>query len=640
MRIACASLAAVAIAGCKKQRAQSEPPGPLVREVEIVGNEAIDDDTIVEHLDLQPTSPVTLGDRSYYLPGLETTDLERVEQVYGAHGYYDAEVTDVDVRVKRADKKVRRQRAYVTFDVREGSPTLVRALDFVWVGQTVPPARRAEFERTCKLAPPARFGVVELEQGRAAIENALQDAGYAYATVEEEARVDREAHVAEVRLVIDPGRHKTVRALEVRGTERVPKDLVVREVDYVIGKPFSRARVEQVEAGVYAMGVFSTVSITRGPNTPDGDMTLVIDVTESKMQRVKLGPGLQIDPVRWQQHGTVQYEHRNLFGRLYGFTTRLRAGYAELPAPYDPRQHGPIVELDLELRKKGLLEKRLVWTESPGFELGIWEGYQFYSVKNRLGVSRFFTRFFELSLAYNNRFTDLFAIEPTLDRNRTVLGLDFRDPYFLAYLSLVPTVHLTDDIVAPRNGVRFSVEYDLANRYFGGQFNYQRIEPDLRAYYRPHERVQLAARARIGLALPYGRRAAIPIDQKFYLGGSNDVRGWPLRRLSPRVSLCPEAPERCRGTPVGGRTMVHGSFELRVRTVAELWIAAFADMGDVQDGVVTFDPGGLLYTTGGGFRYHSQVGVFRLDVGGQLNEDPRFPEPRRWAIHFGIGETF
>jgi outer membrane protein assembly factor BamA len=528
----------------------------------------------------------------------------------------------------------------VSFVVDEGAPTRVRKLAFEWVGDTVPVAKRPEFERASKLAPPALFGVVALDEGRAAIEHRLQDAGYAYATVEEEAQVDPEVHLADVRFVVSPGRRKTIRGIEVRGTERVPAELVEREVDYVLGKPFTRARVEQVESGVYAMGVFSTVSVTRGPNTPDDAMTLVVEVDESPMQRVKLGPGIQIDPVRWQQHGTVQYEHRNLFGKLYGFTARLRAGYAELPAPYDPRQHGPITELDLELRKKGLLEKRLVWTEAPGFELGIWEGYQFYAVTNRIGVSRFFTRWFELGLGYNNRFADLFNIEPTLDRNRTILGLDFRDPYFLAYFDLVPTLHLTDDIVTPSNGVRFSVEYELANRWFGGQFSYQRIEPDLRAYYRPHERVQLAARARIGLALPYGARAGVPIDQKFYLGGSNDVRGWPLRRISPRVSLCPEAPERCPGTPVGGKTMVHGSFELRVRAVADLWIASFADMGDVQENVATFDAAGLLYTTGGGLRYHSQVGIFRLDVGGQLNEDVRFPEPRRWAIHFGIGETF
>ena len=259
---------------------------------------------------------------------------------------------------------------------------------------------------------------------------------------------------------------------------------------------------------------------------------------------------------------------------------------------------------------------------------------------NRIGVSRFFTRYFEQSLSYNNRFTDLFDIQPTLDRNRTVLGLDFSDPYFLAFIQITPTLHLTDSILDPNNGVRLSVDYDIANRFMGGQFNYQRVEPDLRGYYRPHDRVQLAARARVGMEIPYGKAAGVPIDHKLYLGGANDVRGWPLRRLSPRVSLCPDAPQTCRGTPVGGLTMVHGSFELRVRTFGELWIAGFADAGDVRAGVLEFALDDLLYTTGGGFRYHSQVGIFRIDVAGQLNSDPRFPESRPWALHFGIGESF
>ena len=106
------------------------------------------------------------------------------------------------------------------------------------------------------------------------------------------------------------------------------------------------------------------------------------------------------------------------------------------------------------------------------------------------------------------------------------------------------------------------------------------------------------------------------------------------------MSLCPDDPQSCRGTPVGGLTMMHGSFELRVRVVGDLWMAGFADAGDVRAGMLAFAPKQLLYTTGGGFRFHSQVGTFRLDVGGQLNDDPRFPEPRPWAIHFGIGETF
>lgn len=634
-----ALLVCATLAGCKKDGV-TEPPGPLVREVEIEGNAALDDEEIVEHLNLQPTPPVTLGSRSYYLPGLETVDAGRIQDVYRAHGYYDARVTGTDVRIDRDDEKVKRQRARVRFQVEEGAPVRVRALDFQWFDARVPASARPALEAACTLRSGSPFGVVKLDEARDSLLAALEDEGFAYAKVQEAARVDPRLRLADVSFEIHTGPRKTITDIRVEGLSRVPEDLVVREVDFVLGRRFSRRRLQEVQSGVYGLGVFSTVVVTRGPQTEGDTMALVIKVTEGKMQRVKLGVGIQIDPVRWQQHGTARYEHRNLGGKLYGFTARLKAGYAELPALYDPREHGPIAELDLEFRKKGLVEKRLVWTESPGFELGIWQGYQFYSVSNRLAVSRFFTRFFELGLGYNNRFTDLFDIQPTLDQNRTVLGLDFRDPYFLAFFDVRPTIHLTDSILEPTNGVRLSFEYDIANRNFGGQFNYHRFLPDLRAYARVHERVQLAARAQVGFERPYEDAAAVPIDQQFYLGGANTVRGWPLRRLAPRVSLCPDDPASCPGTPVGGLSMINGSIEARLNLYGPLWMAVFGDMGDVQSKQFTLRPDDWLYTTGGGFRFKSDIGVFRLDVGGQLKTDPRFPEPRRWALHFGIGEAF
>ena len=633
------ALCAVFVTGCKKNGVTA-PPGPLVREVDIEGNTALPDDQIIPHLNLQPTSPLSFGARSYYLPGLESVDADRIQEVYRAHGYYDARVLDQQVQIRRQDKKVKRQRAAVRFEVEEGAPVRVRDLRFVWKDETIPVSDRPPLEAACTLRHGTPFGIFELDDARDAVRGGLQDEGYAYAEVHESARVDPGLKLADVTFEIEPGPKKKISEIRVEGLDRVPENLVVREVDHVIGKQFSRRRLQEVQSGIYGLGVFSTVVVTNGPRTEGDSMALVVKVTESKMQRIKLGVGLQIDPVRWQQNGTARYEHRNLGGKLWGFTARAKAGYAELPALYDPREHGPVGELNLEFRKKGLLEKRLVWTESPGFDLGIWQGYQFYTVSNRLAVSRFFTRYFELGLGYNNRFTDLFNIQPTINANRTILGLDFRDPYFLSFIDVQPTLHLTDSILDPKNGVRLSFEYDIANRYLGGEFNYHRFAPDLRAYYRPLKRLQLAARAQVGFERPYGSLAGVPIDQQFYLGGANTVRGWPLRRLSPRVSLCPDDPTSCQGTPVGGLSMVNASIEARIQLHGPVWMAVFSDMGDVQSKQFTVRPQDWLYTTGGGIRFNSDVGIFRLDVGGQLNTDPRFPEPRRWAIHFGIGEAF
>ncbi len=625
------------IGACSGRRAKSEPPGPKVRRVTIEGTHVLDDDEVEEHLNLQRSK---LGTPSYYLEGLEDVDRERILRLYESHGMYEAKVERFEVAIQRADRPLRRQRATVSILIEEGPAVAVRRVEMAWVGAESSAEIRATVEGAAKLAVGDRFGVAELEEARQRMLDALRRRGYAYAEITEQAWVEPKARLADVRFEISPDVPRTIEHIEIIGLQRVPEDLVRRELTAIEGRRFHPARMRELESKVYGMEVFSVVAVDEAPWREGNTMDVVVRVRETKMQRIKLGAGLGIDPVRWEQRATALYTHHNLGGRLWGLSVRAKAGYAELPAVYQPDEHGPIGALDVEVRKKGLLERQLVWTEAPGFELGIWQGYQFYSVSNRLGVSRFFTRWLELGLAYNNRFVDLFDISPELDRNRTVLGLDFRDPYVLSFLELTPTLHLTDQILRPSNGVRLSLPYAFSHRYLGSQFDYHRIEPDLRGYYRPHERVQLAARARVGLLFPVGQRPGVPFDQKFYLGGTGDVRGWPLRHLSPRLSQCAADDSTCTATPIGGRSMIQGSFELRVRTVADLWTVAFVDTGDVREGVAEFDLGGLMISSGGGLRYDSPIGMFRLDVGVRLNDDPRFPEPRRWALHFGIGEAF
>jgi hypothetical protein len=43
----------------------------------------------------------------------------------------------------------------------------------------------------------------------------------------------------------------------------------------------------------------------------------------------------------------------------------------------------------------------------------------------------------------------------------------------------------------------------------------------------------LAYRINFGFAYPYGREASLPYEKRFFVGGSNSVRAWPVRRLGP-----------------------------------------------------------------------------------------------------------
>ena len=665
----CLALAVASAASCasskgKKKESSKAPLGPVVRSVEVEGNEYFDDEELVEYLNLRPTPAISFGAKSYYLPGLEEADRRRIVEVYAAHGHYDANVETLEVEVedkgsakrlerrnrRRARKgkppKARRQVAHVFIRVDEGLPARIESVRHVWSAdfQDGAHVEKAEVEAKNQAEKGEVFSVPSLGESARAMRDALRSAGYAHAKVEEHATVDRRARIADVEFTIEPGEYVEVGEIRVGGLEFVPLDLVLREVDYAPGTPYSPALVQRIQASIYGMEVFSGVTVATGPPRGDGHVDLEVQVQEQKLQKVQAGVGLGIDPRRWEQRVSFRYRHDSIFGRLTRMDVIARAGYAEIP-PLSKLQHGPIASLDLIFRKKGLLEKRLVWTEHPSVELGIQPGYQFISPRNRLSVTRFITRFVELGLSYNNRFVRFFNADALESGDASsFLGRDYRNPYILSFLSLEATLHLTDALIDPKNGAQLAVTYDFANRYLGSQFAYHKVAPELRLYYTALNRIQLAGRVGTGMYFPYGRDAGVPIDLKLYLGGAGDVRGWPVRHLSPRLEDCETdaaGVETCDSVPIGGYTSFLSNLEFRVRLVGDLWAAVFGDVGDVRAGVTEFNPAGWQVSTGGGIRYDSPIGILRADFGYRVIDDPiRFPERRPWAFHLSLGEAF
>jgi translocation and assembly module TamA len=412
---------------------------------------------------------------------------------------------------------------------------------------------------------------------------------------------------------------------------------VRKEIGDLSKREYSPKLLQQIENSAYGTRAFSTVTVTEAERLEGGQMKLRIRVRERKMQEVGFGVLLEVDPIQWSQRAGVRYRHHNLFRNLTDFEASLLGGWAELPNPWQLQAHGPRAELRLRLTKKGLLERKLVWTAEPRVAVDIREGYQLWGVENRLGVSRFFKKVFWFGLSYNNRFADLFNYDALRERVES-LGIEFRDPYISSYLELETILFRLDDFTNPHRGARLGVNYQFANQYLGSQFDYHQVQPEVRGYIDPHPRVRLAARARVGFIMPYNDTASAPLDLRFYLGGANDARGWGLRRLSPRVTVCDE--QQCKVIPVGGNTEVLGNLEMRVKLIKALWLALYGDVGDVQAQTVTIRPRGWMYSTGTGVRYETPIGPIRFDFAVRVNEDERFPEPLRFAFHFSLGEAF
>lgn len=112
---------------------------------------------------------------------------------------------------------------------------------------------------------------------------------------------------------------------------------------------------------------------------------------------------------------------------------------------------------------------------------------------------------------------------------------------------------------------------------------YVKLTADYRRYIPLSTNTVFAYRLFGGYAIPYGQSNNIPINERFYAGGSNDIRGWAYYSLGPGgIQLDNVAVN-------GGEVKLLGKVELRQvflsNFLASNWIfALFADAGNVWYG--------------------------------------------------------
>lgn len=609
----------------------------LIDIVEMDGVTRFSERELLRHLHIGETLWVPFTPDYGFHRATLAVDALRIERLYEAHGYYRAEVKDMHFEVDDEEEEVR-----IVLAVSEGPPVRVEEVNFVWENAgDIAAEERAEVETLTSLADGDPFEVPRLNDSVGSMRLALLQRGFPAANVISGADVIEGALRADVTYTLRPGPRATIGKVIVEGLDGVPAYMVERETRFAIGEPYSPAIVAQVQSALSGMRVFRWVAAQPEAILDENNqMELRVRVSEAEPQSLRIGTALTFEAARWEELLVAEYTHTNLFGHLTRLDLGLAAGYAELPDPFDPDAHGPVLKVVPAFTKKGIGEEYLVWTERPSFTLDIREGYQFYAPGNRLGVSRWFAGFVRADLSHNLRYVDFFAKSPQLSANSSVLGRDFRDPFTLSYVELQTELYFVDSISEPRDGAIFEFLYDLAGGVLLGDYAFQKFEGVARGYWRPFERLQLAARLQTGLILPYGETGGAPITFQFYLGGANTVRGWGSRKLSPRVEECADdAGTDCKSIPVGGFTMVQGNLEARVLLGGGFWLVGFLDLGDVQDEAHTYKLDEWNYSAGPGLRFDSPIGLFRLDAGFRLNDPGVYDEPA-WALYFGLGEAF
>jgi outer membrane translocation and assembly module TamA len=185
----------------------------------------------------------------------------------------------------------------------------------------------------------------------------------------------------------------------------------------------------------------------------------------------------------------------------------------------------------------------------------------------------------------------------------------------------------TDDFVSPTRGWEVTGSVEPVGTIFGGDISFLRLIAEARGYVPLVARFFAAARVRVGTADPLNGTPEIPLYERFYAGGVNSVRGYGRWRIGPLAN----------DKPLGGRSLIEASVELRRRITGPFSGLLFVDAGQVSLESFVFPVGTMRYGTGLGVRFDSPVGPIGADLGFPITPPAG---DQRWQVSLSVGRTF
>jgi translocation and assembly module TamA len=620
------ALAALSLAACLPRGTLERP---VVRSLRIEGAHGVPADEVVAVLATQPTSRYVWPfqpEPQYFDEDLFAADRRRVEAFYRSRGYYGA-------RVSAEPTRTRDGLVDLAFRVEEGKPVRVAEVRIEGVeGEPEALSRLGKMP----LAAGSVFTDGAFDAGRAAIERALQDAGWARAEVEQRAEVDPAALSARVVYTVRPGRRYLFGNVFVSGTGQVPRDRVRRAATEVMtpGSTWDQSLLPGVQSRVQDLGVFGGIRVFPGePDPATGALPLVVAVREAPFRTVRLGPSLTFQASRTDASLTAGWTHRNWLGGLRRLKLDARVGWTWLKAPWDIQKQGFSGLASADFTQPEVLGRSVDLNLRAELERRIEEGFQYWAERLRLGlpvriIGRTLTLVPAVLLEYYQTRGDTTAAQVG-SASQALLSCPgdatrLTQTCLLSALEQRLDLDLRDDALNPRRGIYLTLSLQEGFQAFGQGFRYLRLLPEARAFL-PIGATVLAARGRVGLLRSYGGDA-LPIIARLESGGPGQMRGYDARRLSPLVALATGG-----FAPVGGTALLDGSLEARFPLAGSLGGVVFVDGGNVElrtADIWKLDR--LQWAAGFGLRYRTLFGPVRIDLAARLPREFRgdWPMPK------------
>lgn len=602
------------------------------------GVQSVDEDRLRSVLATSASSKLPWGTKRYFDRARFEADLLRVAAFYADRGFPDARVASYDVKFNDTKTKVD-----ITLVVNEGEPIVVE--DIRWVGFEVLPADHFESLQgriSQKEGQPRDTELLTLSRSIALDE--VRDHGYAHASVrmtEDPGTGPRDriititatpgllTHYGPIEVVISPPEGET----EPSVSDRV----VLEQLTFKPGDPYRLGQVQESTRRLYGLEMFQFVAIEEINPDPASDVVRMrVTVTEGKTQRLRGTVGYGSE-----EHArvTANYRHVNFLGGARTAGVEGKWSSLDRGAAITFGEPNLFNKVSLNLRAENW------FFDQPTYELETKGGRA--TLTRRFGQSGALSQdrsVTTLSAGYLYEYEDYTVFpdalaDPTFRDTLITLGLDPRTGRAQGWLGAVVADfnrNTTQNLLDARRGYVLSAHVEKAG--IGGDYKYLETTAEGRHYLNIKDKAVFATRVRAAaLGGTDNPDIDIPFFKRYFLGGSQSLRGWGRLEVSPLDD----------GFPIGGFSSLEGMVELRVPVTANIGGVIFADGGNVWPGKYEFNLDDMKYDVGAGIRYKTPVGPLRFDFGYQLTKiegliiegDPK-NNNRRWRLHFSVGQAF
>ncbi len=455
-------------------------------------------------------------------------------------------------------------------------------------------------------------------------------------------------------------------------------NIALRQLDFQRGDVYSAEKRASSERALNRLGLYETARIEESPSWDTASAMIPLTLLLKPRIRNELSPELIVSNENNELNLGLGlgYTNRNFLGdgRLFNANFRGRTqSLTNIIGGKSFRDPSVVaaVNFQVQVTQPYLFERTLSGFLSSDFGIDKQKPYVLYIFRNKLGLNKQFATYTVGSLEWTLERVQPSFLEDTVSAASVATILRQEDQsQFNSILTLTLSRDKTNDPFSPSEGFYHSIsveESGVLPKLLQGS----RFEPPYTQYYKvtlfgrwyddlsSNRTDILAMKLKTGYQDKYGesrsRDVSIPLNRRFFSGGSSSLRGWRARELGAMPDPLLQ---------FGGNFLLEGSAELRVNHFHNLgkwwfirwdniWGVYFVDVGNTWATIADFRTRDIAVAAGIGFRYETFFGPFRIDYGLRMY-DPKAQAGHQTVfkkqfvaetlgsgvLHFGIGHAF